>query len=64
MAVDQALDHVSRLDIGPLHVLEPKQKRTIFGAAQEQVFHRRHHSLPAYRGVERRPIGILDRKLE
>jgi hypothetical protein len=34
-AVYQALDHILCLDIRPLHVLEPQQKRTIFGAAQE-----------------------------
>ena len=60
----QAFDHVLRLDIGPLHVLEPEQKRTILDAAQEQVLDGRPHSLPPNCRLQRRPIGIVDSKLE
>src|SRR6266567_4203273 len=60
----QAVEHGLSLDVGPLHVLEPKQERTSRGAAKKQVLHGRHHSLPTDRGVESRPIGILDGKVK
>ena len=62
---DQAVDHVSRLDVGPLDVLEPEQKRTDFRRSEGKGPSRVDaHSLPAHCGVERRPVGILDRKVE